>query len=167
MDLVKNPGKAKAGLTWADILAEEPFEGQHWEGAYGLPPGAIRTEGEHTEIDSDSSPSLSPLEDEDELEEFEDSSSRWNTSSDIESQLPTPPSQGSVLDAGTEQYSMQIALYSHRDEVEALQALQYWRSDWRDSTRSDRPLDIGDPSTLSQSTCCTSGCYILILYSVY
>ena len=85
MDRVRNPGKVKSGLTWADILAEEPFEGQHWEGAYGLPRGAVRTDGEPTDLDSDSSPSLSPLEDEDELEEFGESSSRWDTSSDIES----------------------------------------------------------------------------------
>ena len=42
MDRLRNPGKVKAGLTWADILAEEPFEGQHWEGVYGLPPSAVR-----------------------------------------------------------------------------------------------------------------------------
>ena len=147
MDLVRNPDKAKAGLTWADILAEEPFEGQHWEGAYGLPPGAVRG-AEHLDGDeSDSSPSLSPWDDEDDLDN--DSSSPWDTSSELEEQLPTP-AQDTALDTSTERFSRQIALYSHRDEVEGLQATQYWRSDWRGNARLDRPFDIGDPSTLRE-----------------
>ncbi|EKM59505.1 uncharacterized protein PHACADRAFT_191873 [Phanerochaete carnosa HHB-10118-sp] len=151
MDLVQNPEKTKSGLTWADILAEEPFEGQHWEGAYGLPPGAVYTERESTHTDSDTSPSLSSLEDEDELEDSGDMSSRWDTGSDSELHLSTPPPQDTTLENATEQFSRSIALYSHRDEVESLHSLQYWRSDWRDGTRDDRPFDIGDPSTLNSA----------------
>ncbi|GJE84854.1 gamma-tubulin complex component [Phanerochaete sordida] len=147
MDLVRNPEKAKSSLTWADILAEEPFEGQHWEGAYGLPPGAVRKDEDSAPVDSDSSPSLSPLEDEDDFEEL---SSRWDTASDLESRPSTPPQPETALEqAVTEEFSRQIALYSHRDEIESLQAQQYWRSDWRDGVRNDRPFNIGDPSTLN------------------
>ncbi len=37
VETIRNPPLPDPGLTWKDILAEEPFEGQHWEGAYGLP----------------------------------------------------------------------------------------------------------------------------------
>lgn len=151
-DLLKNPGKAKSGLTWSDILAEEPFEGQHWEGVYGLPRGAVRTDGDQSDVGSSgTSPSLSPWDDE--VDGVDDQLSPWETSSEIESQLSTPPPHDpleDVTNAATERFSRQIALYSHRDEVESLQALQYWRSDWKGHARVDRPFDIGDPSTLRE-----------------
>lgn len=144
VDLIRNPGKARAGLTWSDILAEEPFEGQHWEGAYGLPRGAIRDDDDAASDDLDSSPSLSPWDDD--PEDLDGSLSAWDTGSDIDAQPSTPP-QDASLGVMADRFSRQVALYSHRDEVEGLQALQYWRSDWRDHVRTERAFDIGDPST--------------------
>lgn len=137
----------KNGLTWTDILAEEPFEGQHWEGAYGLPPGSVLADEGREEEDSSSSASLSPWDDD--LDDIDEPLSPWNSGSDNDTQLLTPPPEDTALEATTERFSRQITLYSHRDEIEGLQALQYWRSDWRANVRTDRAFNIGDPSTLS------------------
>jgi gamma-tubulin complex component 5 len=150
MDLVRNPGKANVGLTWADILAEDPFEGQHWEGAYGLPLGALRVDGELPDTENlDSSPSLSPLDD-----EIGDSETEWlspfDTSSELESPLPTPLPQDAIPESETEQFLRQSPFYIHRDEVESFQSVQYWRLDWRPGARLHQHFDMSDPSTLSE-----------------
>lgn len=152
MDLIRNPGKVKGGLTWADILAEEPFEGQHWEGVYGLPRGSVLNDGEVIEDDtSGSSPSLSPWDDD--HDEVDEPLSPWDASPGLDTQswAETLPPEDISMEAATKRFSRQITLYSHRDEIESLQASQYWRSDWRDNIRTDCAFDIGDPSTLSSS----------------
>ena len=125
-------------MTWNDILSEEPFEGQHWEGVYGLPPGST-VEG--WEVHSGgSSPSLSPLDDSDDLDDSlsildsEESSRVTDFSMPmIQRTAPVPDYEGA---------------YGHRGELEDLQAKQYWRSDWRMDICLTRPFDIGDASTL-------------------
>lgn len=145
MDLVRNPEKARSGLTWKRILAEEPFEGQHWEGAYGLPRGSVV--GQDDVSSSGSSPSLSPWDDN--LDDFDEPSSPWGTHSTPNSPFPSPPLGNVDLDVFTEEFSEQLVRYSHRDEIEALQSRQYWRHDWYGIVSIERPFNIGDPSTLS------------------
>jgi hypothetical protein len=41
LDAIINPPLPVPTLTWADILAEGPFEGEHWEGEYGLPSASV------------------------------------------------------------------------------------------------------------------------------
>ncbi|KAF8592572.1 hypothetical protein K439DRAFT_1610352 [Ramaria rubella] len=42
-------------FTWENILKEEPFEGQHWQGAYGLPGGSVVQDWTGETSDSDGS----------------------------------------------------------------------------------------------------------------
>ncbi len=53
------PRTDPVSISWKNILDEEPFEGQHWEGVYGLPPGST-VEGWETKS-LDSTPPYSPL----------------------------------------------------------------------------------------------------------
>lgn len=53
------PRTDPASISWKAILDEEPFEGQHWEGVYGLQPGST-VEGWETRS-LDSTPPYSPL----------------------------------------------------------------------------------------------------------
>ena len=39
-------------------------------------------------------------------------------------------------------------MFTHKQEVERLQARQYWRPDWKTETKVIRKFDIGNPSTL-------------------
>ena len=130
-----------AGLTWKDILAEEPFEGQHWQGAYGLPPGSTV---ENWEEESDSS--LLSLDDLDESDGDVSSvdMDRWGHRS------PSPPSTiPSPLDGKAEK-ARPRPNWNHLDIVETLQARQYWRPEWRSDVPTNRPFDFGDPSTLGK-----------------
>ncbi|CAL1700277.1 unnamed protein product [Somion occarium] len=132
LELQRNPPKSDAGLTWKDILAEEPFEGQHWQGAYGLPPGSTVENWEDEESDS-SLLSLSALDD---LDDLDDEIS----SSEVEDR-----------DVGTHERREEPQFkpsWDHLDIVEALQARQYWRPEWQLNVPTDRPFDFGDPSTL-------------------
>ncbi|PIL37409.1 hypothetical protein GSI_01103 [Ganoderma sinense ZZ0214-1] len=80
IDKIDNLQPEKAKLTWKDILAEEPLEGQHWEGAYGLPPGSTVENWDHRS--DGSSPSLSP----------------WDSESDDdESRSDSPGAQASII----------------------------------------------------------------------
>lgn len=38
--------------------------------------------------------------------------------------------------------------YTHREEFEELQGMQYWRTEWKGFVQSNNRFDIGDPSTL-------------------
>ena len=37
----ESTSEKNTGPSWNDIIMEEPFTGQHWQGAYGLPDGAV------------------------------------------------------------------------------------------------------------------------------
>ncbi|KAH7887320.1 Spc98 family-domain-containing protein [Phlebopus sp. FC_14] len=123
-------------MTWNAILAEEPFEGQHWEGAYGLPPGST-VEGWETRSDG-STPSLSPWDESDSLDENASRSS-----------LDGPPSPVPVPLAADKARPSHSAP-SHRMDVEELKSRQYWRDDWQVDVDVSRPFDLGDPSTLGK-----------------
>ncbi|GBE79798.1 predicted protein [Sparassis crispa] len=136
VDRIINPSKAAPTLTWKDILAEEPFEGQHWEGVYGLPPGStVENWDAHS---GGSTPSLSPFDDSD----LDDSLS----SSDILQSAEAPASL--LVDAVNEPSYHPGVTYSHRNDVEELVAGQYWKTDWRTDASVERPFNICDASTL-------------------
>ena len=133
-------------MTWADILADEPFEGEHWEGVYGLPPGSVRlpTQTEPREREEwDSTPSLSPL-NSDDLALDEDSSS---SSTDYEKSL-SPPSTTPSPGPSTSIVTKLSHSYEHRRRFEELHAKQYWRDDWHTDADFRSDFDTGDPSTL-------------------
>ncbi|KAF9026563.1 hypothetical protein BDZ89DRAFT_1134747 [Hymenopellis radicata] len=128
------PPPAVEVLTWKKILEDDPFEGEHWEGVYGMPPGSIKNQ---REPDSDS-----------------DASSLWSLHSDdidIERSSPTPPRSPSPTSSPAFTPSLPDIRLSvlHRKEVEDLQARQYWRSDWRMPVQGmSTRFDIGNASTL-------------------
>ncbi|KAI0092411.1 Spc98 family-domain-containing protein [Irpex rosettiformis] len=151
IERVKNPNKPPPGLTWAEILAEEPFTGQHWEGVYGLPPGSVKREnGEDDTASDDSLLSLSLLDDDyGQLDdETSSSSARTWSEDDASSELRSRPTDAD--DAGyMQQWSKEIAAYSDRSEVEQMKARQYWRPEWRiDPEAVSRPFNVGSASTL-------------------
>ncbi|KAK0453053.1 hypothetical protein EV421DRAFT_1761696 [Armillaria borealis] len=76
-DSLTETPKVPETLTWKKILEEEPFEGEHWEGVYGLPPGSVKN---WREPDSQSDVSSVLSLDSEDLD-LEDSSES----------LPTPP----------------------------------------------------------------------------
>ncbi|KAK0242180.1 hypothetical protein EDD85DRAFT_946326 [Armillaria nabsnona] len=117
------------------ILEEEPFEGEHWEGVYGLPPESVKNWHE-PDSQSDVSSVLS-LDSED--LDLDDSSES----------LPTPPrspSPSPPIDKPTHDVRVSI---SHHKGVEELQSRQYWRNEWKMPIEgTSTKLDIGDASTL-------------------
>ena len=123
-------------MTWADILAEEPFEGEHWDCVYKIPPSRVREEW-------DSTPSLSPL-NSDDLALDEDNSF---SSTDYEEPLSSP----SVMPSPRLSTSVVTKLphsYQHRRHFEELHAKQYWRDDWHTDADLRSDFDTGDPSRL-------------------
>lgn len=128
------PSKSPEPITWKEILSEEPFEGQHWEGVYGLPPGST-VEGWETRSGG-STPSLSPW-DEDNSQDSDGTPSSFE-------ELP-PPTTG----ISGESISHRVHHHqNHLELIERLRAHQYWRDDWKIDVDVSRPFDIGDPSTL-------------------
>lgn len=149
IDAITNPPPPVPTLTWADILADEPFEGEHWEGVYGLPPGSIRLPsqtGPHDGEEWESTSSLSPL-DSDDSALGED---RSLSSTDYEEPLSSPPitpSPGLPTAATKLPHS-----YEHRQQFEELHVKQYWRDDWHTDADLRSDFDIGDPSMLGLSS---------------
>ncbi|KAH9938094.1 Spc98 family-domain-containing protein [Fomitopsis serialis] len=132
LDGLSNPKESAPGLTWETILAEEPFEGDHWEGVYP------RGTDDHLDTHSGgSTPSLSPWDDSD-LDES------------LSSSEVLDPTEDGQLDqeAGAEKLRFPPAAYRHRQDVEDLQARQYWRPGWRTDAPIARAFNVGDASTL-------------------
>ena len=132
-------------LSWKDIFAEEPLEGQHWEGAYGLPPGSIKVGWENRSDGSSSS--LSPWD----SESGEDKSRSASPLSRISGTPPTPPAD----ELGPEVPRLDPPLdpmnaYRHRQDVEELQSRQYWRPDWRSDASVSKQFELGDASSLGE-----------------
>ncbi|KAG6373856.1 Spc98 family-domain-containing protein [Boletus reticuloceps] len=133
------PSKPPVPVTWKEILAEEPFEGQHWEGVYGIPPGST-VEGWETRSGG-STPSLSPWDEDDSLNSD-------GTPSSFED-LPPP-----VIGSPENSHFYHLIHYqrNHFELVEQLKARQYWRDDWKIDVDVSRPFHIGDPSTLGPAS---------------
>lgn len=135
-----NPPPPPQALTWKDILAEEPFEGEHWEGVYGLPPGSVRNHNDGGGGQTvDSTPSLSPLHSDDLDLDADDSFSSLASTGEEETpqHLSTPPKMN---------YKTPLT-YVHRKALEDLQKNQYWRSEWRSDADPGKAFDLGDAST--------------------
>lgn len=137
LENIKNPPLLVPELTWADILAEEPFEGEHWEGVFTAP-----NDGDEW----DSSPSLSPLNSDDlALDEEDDQSSDHDRPS-------SPVSPLSHLSLPERRYKDFAYTSDHREQFERLRSKQYWREDWHDDTHAETVFNIDDPSTLGVHT---------------
>lgn len=142
LESIHNPPTPAYTLTWKDILAEEPFEGQHWEGAYGLTPGSTVENWESRS--NGSTPSLSPWDD-DSDGHGEDSLSFAGSSLQEDD---GPPLELKDADFSSIKMVSQPQLYAHRDIYEKLKASQYWRPEWHVSFNTTRPFSLGEPSTL-------------------
>ena len=150
---VYNPPKPPGPLTWAEILADEPFHGQHWEGVYGLPPGST-VEGWEVESGG-SSPSLSPWDDDmDDINRDDGSDSLSLAGSVTSMQLEENDGPLVVEGGGNDDYAALEDVpefYKHRKAFEELQARQYWKPEWRIHADLDRPFSLSDHSTLAPS----------------
>ena len=153
-------------LTWAAIVAEEPFEGEHWEGVYGLPPGFVRKSQDGTKhfydkdkererLDWDSrwsTPSLSPLKSDDlDLESDEDAeedTSINGLSADEDAAFGATELETGLGERGAKMVPPYT--HAHRKDFEALKARQYWREDQKGETIAvgKEKFDMGDASTL-------------------
>ncbi|KAF5333611.1 hypothetical protein D9611_002761 [Ephemerocybe angulata] len=135
LENVRNPPPPAPTLTWADILAEEPFEGEHWEGI--LDPINV-------DDDWDSTPSLSPLNSDDLALDDDDSS------------LDSPFNRHlELISEGSSPRQPKEPAFAYPDDdpalFEDLSARQYWRKEWESDIDASRPFDLGDPSTLGPS----------------
>ncbi|KAG2122225.1 Spc98 family-domain-containing protein [Suillus clintonianus] len=140
VEAIKNPPEPPPSLTWKDILAEEPFEGQHWEGVYGLPSGSTVECWDKTS--DGSTPSLSPWDDD--SDDLDDNDSFPYTED-------APSSPGPVERVSSYGQPNLSLSYQHRRVVEELQTRQYWREEWRTDADLSRPFNLGDASTLGPS----------------
>jgi gamma-tubulin complex component 5 len=142
LETAHNPIAPTRSLTWQDILTDEPFEGQHWEGAYGLLPGSTVENWENRS--SGSTPSLS-LWDDDSDEHGEDFISPTGSEYSLEEGEPTTQ-EFDVINHLPMKVSAQP--FAHRNTVEELKARQYWRPEWCTDIDTNRSFSLGDPSTL-------------------
>jgi gamma-tubulin complex component 5 len=146
LENINNPPMPPRPLTWQGILAEEPFEGQHWEGVYGLPPGSTVENWESRS--NDSSLSLSPWDDVSE-DQGEDSLSYAGSSRSVSDEDDDASVESDNKLKGQFAATKVVAQpYSHRDALEELKSRQYWRPEWRINADLSRPFSLGDPSTL-------------------
>lgn len=142
LENIRNPPPPPATLTWKDILAEEPFKGEHWEGVYGLAPGST-VEGWETQS-IESTPPLSPL-GSDEFQDLE------RSLSSLESPFRPEPPSPVAPDATVGVLPILHDPYAHRRDVEELQARQHFRVDWRTDASLTAPFDLGDAATLGNA----------------
>ncbi|EPQ59052.1 hypothetical protein GLOTRDRAFT_70178 [Gloeophyllum trabeum ATCC 11539] len=129
LDRLDNPHKPTDGLTWAQILAEEPLEGEHWA----------------LSADSESDSDLSPWDDDPEL--LRERASASSAASEYEAYGEDDADVDKGEDKEGER-DVELAIpqrYDHRDKIEEIQAQQYWRADWKPDLDLDKEFDIGDP----------------------
>ncbi|KAI0032929.1 Spc98 family-domain-containing protein [Vararia minispora EC-137] len=136
-----NPQPRSTIITWKDILDEEPFQGQHWEGVYGLLPGSTVERWETQSLES--TPPLSPLSfDDDRLSQALSPPSGVTPEREVGGE-PLAPS------SSPEQAPRTVFFYDHRQDIETLQLKQYWRKEWHipHPTEVGDELGIGQPDT--------------------
>ncbi|KAF8272093.1 Spc98 family-domain-containing protein [Lactarius quietus] len=127
-------------FSWKNILDEEPFEGQHWEGVYGLPPGST-VEGWETRS-LDSTPPFSPLL----LDDFGIVSPLSSTDS-----LPGSEAEPSIDINADSVHISGSSTFGHRQLIEDLQRRQYWRAEWQTDASLTRTFTVKDASSLGPS----------------
>jgi gamma-tubulin complex component 5 len=131
---IKNP-PVEPVLTWKSILAEDPLTGQHWKGAYGLPPGAWIRDEEDDGDNSSETPSLSSL---DISIEFDDASEVEESRDEDAEPVLTTSAQSPATDEQT------------RILFDGVLAVQYWKS-WKTDSQLSRPFNSADSSTFGWS----------------
>jgi gamma-tubulin complex component 5 len=127
-------------ISWKTILDEEPFEGQHWEGIYGLPPGST-VEGWETRS-LDSTPPYSPLP----LGDLSDLSPSLSTTDS----LPSIEAKSFLNQDADSARMATVSSFGHRQLVEDLQRRQYWRTEWQTDATSTS-FTIKNASSLGTS----------------
>ncbi|KZO98172.1 hypothetical protein CALVIDRAFT_597152 [Calocera viscosa TUFC12733] len=135
LDKAKDPFRVPSALTWETIMAEEPFEGQHWEDAQSNPQS--RKAKRRTSSWS-SSNSLSDLSDDDHLQS-------------VSSSPPTThaPSEKRVDDTEDFVSSSELAAVRSQMELDEMLGRQYWKAHWRIDVDLDAPFDLSNAETLA------------------
>ena len=134
------PHRDPVSISWKDILDEEPFEGQHWEGVYGLPSGSTVEGWESKSLDSTPPYSPLPLED---LGDLTASLSSIDSPLAIEAELS--------LNSDVDFPSMaNISSFGHRQLIEDLQRRQYWRTEWQTDASLTPSFAIENASSLGK-----------------
>jgi gamma-tubulin complex component 5 len=134
------PHKDPVSISWKDILDEEPFEGQHWEGVYGLQPGSTVEGWESKSLDS--TPPYSPLP----LEDLGDLTSSLSS-------IDSPLTAEAGLSLNPDVYSLNMAnksSFGHRQLIEDLQRRQYWRTEWQTDASLMPSFAIENASSLGK-----------------
>ena len=134
----RNPRKDPVSISWKSILDEEPFEGQHWEGVYGLPPGSTIEGWEIRSVDS--TPPYSPLP----LDDFSDFSPSLSS---VDS-LPAVEAEHSLNQRAHSAHMTPLSTFGHRQLIEDLQRRQYWRTEWQTDASLNLSFVIKDVSSL-------------------
>ncbi|GJJ07361.1 hypothetical protein Clacol_001563 [Clathrus columnatus] len=131
-----DPEQSKVESTWLKILNEEPFEGQHWEGAYGLPSGSIvkTWDSENSETD------LSFEESDDCKYQADTSSGSDDDPNEIKSR-PIPDSLAHKIP------SLSNKALENRFTVQKISSLQYWNG-MRPQSSQDPQFNLNRPWTL-------------------
>ena len=140
LETSRAPRTVPASISWKDILDEEPFEGQHWEGVYGLAPGST-VEGWETKS-LDSTPPYSPLRLGD-LDDLAASLSSLDSPPSVEAELSLNPDVDSASMA-------KISSFGHRQLIEDLQRRQYWRTEWQTDASLTPSFAIKNASSLGK-----------------
>ncbi|PVF95510.1 hypothetical protein CPB86DRAFT_787976, partial [Serendipita vermifera] len=126
------PGK----LTWAQIMEEEPFEGEHWVGIFSPGKGGPET---------DSSFSSEP---EQESEMGDDrSKSDFSENSMTSDTSPASTPIANILDIQINHF--RAPSLQDREVAETLREDQYWRPAQNNIVQWNRKFYIADPSTLA------------------
>ena len=139
----RTPHTDPVSISWKTVLDEEPFEGQHWEGVYGLPSGST-VEGWETRS-LDSTPPYSPL--------------PLGNPSDLSPSLSSTDSLPSIEeksfpDEGDSARMATMSSFGHRQLIEDLQRRQYWRTEWQTDAASTSSFAIKNASSLGTSSSC-------------
>jgi gamma-tubulin complex component 5 len=126
------PGK----LTWAQIMEEEPFEGEHWAGIFPNGKDAHDTDSSFSsEMEQESE-----MEDDDSKSDLSENSMTSDTSS---TSLPT----ANILD--TQINHFRAPSMENREVAETLREEQYWRPSQTAKLQWNRKFHLADPSTLA------------------
>ena len=140
LECSRTPHRDPVSISWKDILDEEPFEGQHWEGVYGLPPGSTVEGWESKSLDS--TPPYSPLLLED-LGDLTRSPSSIDSPLAIQAELSMNPDVDFPNMANT-------SSFGHRQSIEDLQRRQYWRTEWQTDASLTPSFAIENASSLGK-----------------